>query len=133
MKFKRRSHPSITSDATPMADIVFLLLIFFMISSSFIMQPGIKIKLPEAITSEVQLEKHLILTVDKDKKIFLNEKQIKITNLLPELKNVFIQREDKLLIIKADQRVLHGIVVDIMDKARLAGAERLAIATEVKK
>ncbi len=133
MKFKRRSHPSITTDATPMADMVFLLLIFFMLSSSFIMQSGIKIKLPEAVTSEAQLEKHLILTVSEDKKIFLNEKQIEMHNLLPELKNIFIQREDKLLIIKADQRVFHGTVVDIMDKARLAGAEKLAIATEIKK
>ncbi len=133
MKFKRRSHPFIRSDAAPMADVVFLLLIFFMLSSSFIIQPGIKIKLPEAITSQAQLERQLILTVSKDKKIFLNEKRIAMKDLLPELKNVFLDRKDKVLIIKADKRVLHGTVVEIMDKAKLAGAEKLAIATEVKR
>ncbi|MFH1784096.1 MAG: biopolymer transporter ExbD [bacterium] len=133
MRFKRRSHPSISSDATPMADIVFLLLIFFMISSSFIIQPGIKINLPEAATSEAQLEKQLLVTVSKDSKVFINKEEVSLKDLERELKAVFLNMQDKVLIIKADRRVTHGTVVEVMDKAKLAGAQRLAIATEMRR
>jgi len=115
-----------------MADTVFLLLIFFMLSTSFVVQPGIQVKLPKAITSEIQLKKDLVLTITAENILFLNEQPITLEELGEALQAAFAQRKDRVLIIKADQEVKHGVVVYAMDIAKLNGADRLAIATEPK-
>jgi len=132
MEFRRARSLSTRLDATPMADTVFLLLIFFMLSTSFVVQPGIQVRLPKAATSEIQLKKDLILTITSEDILFLNEEPVTLEQLGEALEAAFAQRKDKILIIKADQEVKHGMVVRAMDVAKLSGAERLAIATEPK-
>lgn len=134
MKLKRRiSRTRFQLDATPMTDIVFLLLIFFMLSSSFLIERGIKVKLPKTELSENQLQTKLVLTITKDSHIFLNAKRVSIKNLPLRLKTAIAKQREKMLIIKADKDVRHGMVVKIMDIAKLNGVKKLAIATEVKK
>jgi len=132
MQFRRVKTSSTRLDATPMADTVFLLLIFFMLSTSFVVQPGIQVKLPKAVTSEIQLKKDLILTITAENILFLNEESVTLDKLGEALEGAFAQRKDRILIIKADQEVKHGMVVQAMDIAKLSGADRLAIATEPK-
>lgn len=135
MKIKRRRmHKTFLSlDVTPMADIVFLLLIFFMLSSTFVSQPGIKIKLPKSKAREVQAEKRLILSITKDNKIYVNNKKVLKNELEKELRLQLASRSDKVIIIRADADVTHGFVVEALDAARSAGADKLAIATDKKK
>jgi len=133
MKIHRSPHlkrfiPGI--DATPMADIVFLLLIFFMLSSTFIIQPGLKIKLPSAVTSEVELTKNIVLNITEEGYIFLDDTPTNILELPSSLNAALSKQEEKVVIIKADESVRHGFIVKIMDVAKLSGAERLVIATE---
>jgi len=132
MQFRRPRSISTRLDATPMADTVFLLLIFFMLSTSFVIQPGIQVRLPKAVTSEIQLKKDLVLTITAENILFLNEQPITLEELGEALQAAFAQRKDRVLIIKADQEVKHGLVVYAMDIAKLNGADRLAIATEPK-
>jgi len=132
VEFRRTRTLSTRLDATPMADIVFLLLIFFMLSTSFVVQPGIQVKLPKAVTSEIQLKKDLMLTITAENILFLNEEPVTLDKLGEALTAAFAQRKDRILIIKADQEVKHGFVVQAMDIAKLNGADRLAIATEPK-
>jgi len=132
MQFRRPRSISTRLDATPMADTVFLLLIFFMLSTSFVIQPGIQVRLPKAVTSEIQLRKDLVLTITAENILFLNEQPITLEELGEALQTAFAQRKDRVLIIKADQEVKHGLVVYAMDIAKLNGADRLAIATEPK-
>ena len=119
-------------DTTPMADTIFLLLIFFMISSSFAIQPGIKINLPKTVTSESQLKEELVLIIDEKAEMFLNDEPVLLEALGPMLKVAFARSKDRMLIIKADKEVKHGLVVHVMDIAKVNGAEKLAIATEKK-
>ncbi len=133
MKIKRKFlKKSILVDTTPMTDIVFLLLIFFMLSSSFLIEPGIKLKLPKTQTAEIQAEKKLTVSINRNSKIFLNDREIKLEELEDELRVQLALEKERLLIIRADKEVSHGLVVDIMDIAKLAGADKLAIATEKK-
>ncbi len=132
MQFRRPRTLSTRLDATPMADTVFLLLIFFMLSTSFVIQPGIQVRLPKAVTSEIQLKKDLILTITAENILFLNEELVTLDKLGEALQAAFAQRKDRILIIKADQEVRHGMVVQAMDIAKQSGADRLAIATEPK-
>ncbi|MEW5766739.1 MAG: biopolymer transporter ExbD [bacterium] len=133
MKFKRVKIKEAGLDITPLIDVVFLLLIFFLLSSSFIMQPGIKVKLPEATTDDIKTKKDIFVTIARDDTYFLNEESISLAALPDKLRVLAAKEADQLLIIKADREVKHGRVVEVMDIAKKAGIDRLAIATEPKK
>jgi len=127
---RKRRNNKIFIDMAPMADIVFLLLIFFMLSSSFIVQPGLRIKLPKAVTSEMDLTKVIVIDVTKEGRVFLNGSNITIDDLPKILSEELSKVSDKKVIIKADENTRHGFVVKVMDIAKLSGAEKLVIATE---
>lgn len=117
-------------DIAPLIDVVFLLLIFFMLTSNFIFQPGIKVHLPKAITSEVISSENLVIAVSGQDLLFLNEKPITISDLVAELK--VAARDNKSLLIKADTRSSLGRVVEIWDLCRELGIAQVNIATNQK-
>lgn len=130
MRFKRHmklEHGLRQIDIAPLIDVVFLLLVFFMLTSSFVMQPGIKINLPKAVTSEVVKYENLELIVSSENITYLNGKVITIT----ELKNLLIQagKRGQSVLIKADKRASLGRVVEIWDLCRDLGVAQVNIAT----
>lgn len=119
-----------------MADLVFQVLLFFMLTSPFMLQAVLKIKLPKTVTAKAELGDKLILTISKEapgvaERFALDGREIKLENLENELRILLAGRGEKVLIIRADKDVPHGVVVEALDKAKLAGAEKLAIATEI--
>lgn len=130
MKFKRSSkleHGLRQIDIAPLIDVIFQLLIFFMLSSSFTFQSGINVKLPKAVTSDVIKEENLIVTITRENIIYLNDKIITIK----ELKNILSDKQlsERPLLIKADRRASVGRIVDVWDLCRTLGIERINIAT----
>jgi biopolymer transport protein ExbD len=119
-------------NVTPLIDVVFNLVIFFAVSSTFLEQPGIKLALPEAQKTDLQKIEKAVLYVTADQQILLRDKEISLENLGPLLKDEMEQSLDKALIINADKQVAHGFVVKIMDLARQNGVLKLVIATEQK-
>ena len=117
-------------DIAPLIDVVFLLLIFFMLTSNFIFQPGIKVRLPKAITSEVIPADNIVITVSGQDLLFLNDKPIAIHELVAQLK--MAAQENKSLLIKADTRSSLGRVVEIWDLCRELGIAQVNIATNQK-
>ncbi|HXH11072.1 MAG TPA: biopolymer transporter ExbD [Alphaproteobacteria bacterium] len=132
MEFRRirRSRPGL--DLTPLVDTVLNLLIFFMLSSSFAFQPGIRVRLPEAASKEEEPQRDLVLVLTRDQRLYLNDDPIQLTELGTRLHEHLRARNDAVVIIKADRDVIHGRVVEVMDIAKEAGVTRLAIATEPK-
>jgi len=128
MKFKRRYKLEKGSlDLTPMINIFFLLFVFFLFTSSFIFQPGIKVSLPKAVTSEVVQQDNVVLTITKDDKIYLEDREISQTELNIRLKML---NKDKMgLLIKADSRAPLGRIVQIWDTCRREGVSQVNIAT----
>lgn len=114
-------------DIAPLIDIVFLLLIFFMLTSNFVLQPGIKVRLPRAVTSEVISSENLVVTVTGQDLLFLNDKPIQIAVLHERLKEAAQKKENVLL--KADTSSSLGRVVEIWDMCRDLGIEHVNIAT----
>lgn len=128
MKFKR--HVELEKgqlDIAPLIDIVFQLLIFFMLTSSFIFQPGIQVNLPKAVTSEVIHEKSLIILVTGNNYIYLNDRMITMSELASRLR--IAAKENKPLLIKADRRASLGKVVEVWDLCRDEGISQINIAT----
>jgi biopolymer transport protein ExbD len=117
-------------DIAPLIDVMFLLLIFFMLTSNFVFQPGIKVSLPKAITSEVISSENIVVTVTGQDLLFLNEKPITINELTAKLKEG--ARESKSLLLKADTNASLGRVVEIWDLCRDLGIGQINIATNQK-
>ncbi|MBU1086048.1 MAG: biopolymer transporter ExbD [Candidatus Omnitrophica bacterium] len=114
---------------TPLVDMVFLLLVFFMLTSSFIVMPGIKINLPKAVTSEVIKDKNIIITVNSDNVIYLNEKPISSAELTSHLSEMVKADKEIPLLIKADKNTQLGSVVMVWDICRKVGISQINIAT----
>ncbi|MBI5417606.1 biopolymer transporter ExbD [Candidatus Poribacteria bacterium] len=124
----RRLNPGI--DITPMIDITFQVVIFFMLTSSFVLQPGISIQIPKAVTRDVQEAKELVVALTKEGDMFLNREKLTPQGLYTVLNQKF--RDHKSIIIMADRDVKHHNVVEVMDIAKQVGIKKIAIATEVK-
>ena len=128
MRFKRRLKVEKgLVDMTPLINVFFLLFVFFMFTSSFIFQPGIKVNLPKAVTSEVVQEESVVIIITKDDLVYLNDRQITEDELRSKLK--IIAKEKASLLIKADSRATLGKVVGIWDTCRKEGVSQVNIAT----
>jgi len=114
-------------DIAPLIDVVFLLLIFFMLTSSYIFQPGIKINLPKALTSEVIQEKNLVIVISAEGLLYLNNRMLTLKELKVHLEKT--AKEDRPLLIKADRKASLGKVVQVWDMSREAGLTQINIAT----
>ena len=117
---------------TPLIDVLFILIIFFAVSSTFLEQPGIKLALPEAQKTDLQKIDKAVLFITVNQELLFRNKEISLENLGPLLKDAMDQSLDRALIINADKGVQHGFVVKIMDLARQNGVQKLVIATEQK-
>ncbi|MBF0232462.1 MAG: biopolymer transporter ExbD [Desulfamplus sp.] len=141
---KTKPHYQIQMPLTSLIDIVFMLLIYFMLTANFIVDEGIDIKLPQANQSDVQ-EKNsaeaITVYIDKDGKAYIKEKLIPDDKLFITLKQLIgtqkasmdsqsKSKSQRLVIIKADKTVILNSAVKVMDIAKSAGAARLCIATE---
>lgn len=117
-------------DMAPLIDVVFQLLIFFMLTSNFVLQPGIQVKLPKAISSEVIRSENLVVTLTGQDLLFLNEEPITITDLTPRIREA--AQEKKSVLLKADTHASLGRVVEIWDLCRDQGVGQISIATNQK-
>jgi biopolymer transport protein ExbD len=128
MKFRRRlKTEQVAVDLTPLVNVFFLLLIFFMFTSSFIFQPGIRVSLPKAVTSEVIQEEGAVLIITKADKIYLSDREISNDELLSKLR--LIAKSKGSLLIKADSDASLGRVVEVWDMCRREGVLQINIAT----
>jgi len=126
---KKREEPRV--DLTPMVDVVFLLLIFFMISTTFVDTAGISIKLPESSSQQVAKEpQELKVYLSQDGKIFIKDEPVPLAEFKNRLSQYQTEASETTFLLFADRDTKHGQVVEIMDLARQAGFSKLAIATE---
>lgn len=117
-----------TIDLAPLVDVIFQLLIFFMLSSSFTFQSGINVRLPKAVTSDVIQEENWIVTITSENVIFLNDK-IMTLNELEQVLSKNAEARNKTFLIKSDRRASVGRIVDVWDLCRKLGIEKINIAT----
>ncbi|TLD41086.1 MAG: Biopolymer transport protein ExbD/TolR [Candidatus Jettenia ecosi] len=129
MRFREKRITKSIINLTPMVDMLFLILLFFLVTSSFTEQPNIKLELPSTkYTSTSKLEER-ILTISRDEKLFFQNEPIERKDLILVLKNAFSKQDDKTLVLRADKNVTYGTVVDIMDAAKGAGLKRIVAPT----
>jgi biopolymer transport protein TolR len=113
----------------PLVDVVLVLLLIFMLTAPM-MYRGIDVNLPKAASKPTAIEERMILTVTKDRTLYLNEKPVALGALETQLQDAFKNRTDKTLYLKADAGLAYGAVIETMDRVRRAGIERLGMVTE---
>ena len=113
----------------PLVDVVLVLLLIFMLTAPM-MYRGIDVNLPRASAKPTAVEERLVLTVTKDRVLYLNDKRLQPGGLEGALREAFRTRTDKTLYLKADAGLAYGAVIETMDMVRRAGIERLGMVTE---
>ena len=127
---KRRERIKVQVPLTSLIDIVFLLLIYFLLTTNFMVDEGIKIKLPQARAAAPQTEEVITVYVDQQGRAFLGTEEVSIARLFDRLKEKIGSCENKLVVIRADRAVILNKAVKVMDIAKAAGAGKLCLATE---
>ena len=112
---------------TPLIDCVFNLLLFFMLTSSYVVQPGIRINLPKALTSETIHDTSLVVTVTQDNLMMFNENAVTLEDLAVQFEKA--AKDNVPLLIRADRNASLGKVVEIWDLCRDVGLTKVNIAT----
>lgn len=108
----------------PMIDVVFLLLIFFMVSTTFVTRPGLQVVLPRS-GGEVEVPSdRWVISITQEAEVYLNEKPVQLSTLSSRL-----NQEPLPVLLRADEKVPHGLVVSVLDRVRSAGIEELNLST----
>ncbi|MCP1726142.1 biopolymer transport protein ExbD [Natronospira proteinivora] len=115
---------------TPMLDIVFIMLIFFIVTSSFIRETGIDPLRPEAETAVEQARGNILIGVSPAGEIWMNQENIELGQVRPMVEDMLSQNPESTVVVVSDETARTGTVIEVMDEVRRAGVQDIAIATE---
>jgi biopolymer transport protein ExbD len=128
----RRHHSSNEDEAgidlTPMLDIVFIMLIFFIVTSSFIREAGITVQTPSADTAENQPRGNILIAVDANGEIWMDGQQVDVRSVRAAVERMRVDQPDSSVVVQADRDARSGLVIRVMDQVRLAGVMDVALA-----
>ena len=127
---RERSYYQLQAPLTSLIDIVFLLLIYFLLTTNFMVDEGIQVKLPQAEATTPQTEKEITIYVDRTGKVFMDNQLVPLNELFGRVKRGISGRSDIPVVIKADKAVILNKAVRVMDVVKAAGDDRLVLATE---
>ena len=134
MHFRRRLSPNANVDLIPMIDVVFQLVVFFMVSSTFVMTPGIALDLPESTSSEPVVLNRLVVTLASASEVYLNRERVALTDLdgrLRELVGDGASDEPMSAVIEGDSTLPYETLVAVLDVLRRNGYLGVALRTTV--
>jgi biopolymer transport protein ExbD len=130
MKFEMQNKPLTIFHFSSLTDIVMLLLIFFLLTSQFVIHTGVKVQLPGAKNNEQAVPTRIIVTVNEDNKVFVGKDEIGIGALPLKLEEVNNKIKDDNLIIRADKKANIDMVIKVIDAAKGIGINKFTIETE---
>ena len=117
-------------NVTPLVDVMLVLLIIFMVAAPMMMQ-GVDVSLPKTATRNIKTQDEpLMLTVNKNGQIFIESHQIELANLETKVKNIFENRREKEVLLRADKDVSYGFVIEVIARVKRAGIDKLGMVTE---
>ena len=130
MARKNRVEEDAEIDMTPMLDIVFIMLIFFIVTTVFVKEAGIEVNKPGASQSIMPKNANIFIAITEDGDVWMDKRQIDIDSVRANLERLMAEQPSDVLIIQADKNTEHGVVIDVMDQIKAAGIDRISIATE---
>ena len=117
-----------TIDLTPMLDVVFIMLIFFIVSASFVKESGIDVNKPEAVSTQQKDTASLLIAIDENNQIWINKNKVELSSLKANILRMHAENPQGTLVIQADKQSMNETLVQVMDAARQVGISNMAIA-----
>ncbi|MDN3616949.1 MAG: ExbD/TolR family protein [Vibrio gallaecicus] len=117
-------------DLTSMLDIVFIMLIFFIVTSSFVRESGVEVNRPQASNVVSQKDAGIFVAITSTNDIFIDKRMIDVERVQATLEHLLLEQPDASLVIQADEHAYNGTVVKVMDAAKGAGVKNIALAAE---
>jgi len=130
MKLEMNNKPLAAFSVSSLTDIVMLLLIFFLLTSQFVLQTGVKIKLPGAKNNEQLAPSKLVITLSDKGEIFVGDERIQLEGVAGRLSQMKAASPENNLILRADKSVPVDLVIKVIDAARGIGIDKFTIETE---
>lgn len=123
-----REDEEATLDMTPMLDIVFILLIFFIVTTSFVKEAGIEVNKPKAANQSTQKSANIFVAIRPNGEIWLDKRIVDVERVAATIEKLLAEQPTDVVIIQADKKAEHGRVVKVMDAIKEAGIDRISIA-----
>ena len=128
----RRAHRKIIElNMAPLIDMVFILLIFFLVTTSFVKETGVDIARPVASTAVSRTGATVLIGITKNNAIYMNKKEIDVRSVTTEVERALMENPKANVVIVADRDSFTGLVINVMDKCKLAGAENISLAANL--
>ncbi len=130
---KRRAKAEEESEVnmTPMLDVVFIMLIFFIVTASFVKESGIEVNRPDAATAEKKERGNILVAISETGQIWIDKRQVDPRALRANIERLHAENPQGAVIIQADEESKNKLLVQVMDAARLAGVDNVSLAAEV--
>ncbi len=116
----------------PMIDMVFILLIFFLVTTSFVKETGIEVNRPRAVTAVADSRSSILIAIDRENRIFMDHREIDLRAVRANVERALAENPSGNVIVVADTRSSTGVAVKVMDGCRMAGAENVSLAASVE-
>jgi biopolymer transport protein ExbD len=115
---------------TPMLDVVFIMLIFFIVTASFVKEAGVDVSRPNAETAEQQSRGNILIAIRPNGEIWVDRRSVDVRSLRANVERLRAENPEGTVVIMADKESQTGLLVEVMDQVRLAGVSNVAIAAE---
>ncbi|MEQ1930937.1 MAG: biopolymer transporter ExbD [Parvularculaceae bacterium] len=117
-------------NVTPLMDIVFIMLIFFIVTSTFVKEPGVDINRPEAMTGKIRKFASILVAVDADNKIWINKKEVQIDEVRTAVEALKAENPKGTAVIQVDEKADARYFVEVVNQVRNAGVQDIAVSTD---
>ena len=117
-------------DMTPMLDIVFIMLIFFIVTTSFVKEAGITVLKPTAVTTQKKPKANIFIGITDKGEIYMLKRKVEKDAVRAMIENMLLENPESSVVIQADMRGKSGVMVDVIDAAKKAGVQRISVAAE---
>jgi biopolymer transport protein ExbD len=117
---------------TPLIDMVFILLIFFMVTSSFVKEPGVEVDRPSAATATIKQQAAILIGVTDKGEVWIDKRRIDIRAVRANVERLHAENPEGAVVIMADREAPTGVVIRVLDQSRLAGVESVSIAASME-
>ena len=127
---RNREEEDASIDMTPMLDIVFIMLIFFIVTTSFVKEAGIQVNKPEANQATKEPSANIFIAIRDNGEVWMDKRQVDVERVGANLERMLAEQPTDLVVIQADKEAQHGRVVEVMDQVKEAGIDKISIAAE---
>ncbi|UAA37769.1 biopolymer transporter ExbD [Paraneptunicella aestuarii] len=117
-------------DMTPMLDIVFIMLIFFIVTTSFVKEAGIEVNKPDASNATKQKSANIFIAINEDGDVWMDKREVDVERVRANIERMLAEQPTEVVIIQADEKAEHGKVVEVMDQVKAAGISRISVAAK---